>query len=190
VARPGAVKMAALGFNPIKSQMRFELATPLLMANILRWMAPETFRLSDVEAGTVGTVSVTLEKEADPAAIHVTDDSNRPLPFTIDGNTMRFFSGAPGAVHLQTGERESVYSLTVPDVAETVWKAPASVRLGVPGGAVARASATTLWPWLAALGCLGFVIEWFLYGRNSLMRVIPRASGRRLGLNLPWRKAS
>lgn len=190
VARSGTVKMAALGFNPIKSQMRFELATPLLMANILRWTAPETFRQTDVQAGTVGTVNVALEKGSDLASVHVTDDGNRPLPFTIDGNTMRFFSGAPGAVHLQTGDRESVYSLTVPDVAEAVWKPPASVRRGIPGGVAGNAPPTTLWPWLATLGCLGFVIEWFLYGRNSLMRVIPRATGSRLGLKIPWRKAS
>ena len=38
--------------------MKYELATPLLIANILRWMAPETFRRWEVQAGTVGTVNV------------------------------------------------------------------------------------------------------------------------------------
>ncbi|MEQ1948866.1 MAG: VWA domain-containing protein [Bryobacteraceae bacterium] len=189
VARAGAVKMAALGFNPVKSNMRFELATPLLMANILRWMEPEAFREADVQASTVGTMSVALEKGTDPNAVHVVDGNNRPLPFTLDGNTLHFFSGAPGAVHLQSGTRESVYSLTVPDVAEATWKPAASVRRGVPGLGSGGTSSPALWPWLAALGGLGFLIEWFLYGRNSVMRVIPRSSAR-AAFKLPWRKAS
>jgi len=190
VARPGVTKMAALGFNPVKSNMRFELATPLLMANLLRWMAPDAFRETDVQAGTVGTMNVALEKGVDASTIHVTDANKRPLPFTVEGNALRFFSGAPGAVHLESAGRDSVYSLTVPDVAEAAWKPPASVHRGLPGGAGGGSSSATLWPWLAALGGLGFVVEWFLYGRNSIMRVIPRRTGNLLNFKLPWRKAS
>ncbi|MEQ1887146.1 MAG: BatA and WFA domain-containing protein [Bryobacteraceae bacterium] len=189
VARAGTVKMAALGFNPVKSNMRFELATPLLMANILRWMEPEAFRESDVQASTVGTMSVALEKGTNPNSVHVVDGSKRPLPFTLDGNTLHFFSGAPGAVHLQTGARESVYSLTVPDVAEATWKPAAGVRRGVPGLGSGGTSSPALWPWLASLGAIGFLVEWFLYGRNSVMRVVPRASIKEV-FKLPWRKAS
>ena len=69
VERPGAVKMAALGFDPVRSAMKYDLATPLLMANLLRWMAPEVFRRSDVQAGTVGTVNVTLEKRRQPGEL-------------------------------------------------------------------------------------------------------------------------
>ena len=146
VARAGAVKMAALGFNPVKSNMRFELATPLLMANILRWMEPDAFRESDAQAGTVGMMTAALEKGADAASIHITDSNKRPLPFTVEGNELHFFSGAPGAVHLQTGGRESVYSLTLPDVAEAAWKPAASVRKGLPGGLGGGTSSPVLWP--------------------------------------------
>ena len=69
VERPGAVKMAALGFDPVRSTMKYDLATPLLIANLLRWMAPEIFRRSDVQAGTVGTVNVALEKGVNPASV-------------------------------------------------------------------------------------------------------------------------
>ncbi len=36
--------MVVLGFHPALSAMRYELATPLLFANVLRWVAPATFR--------------------------------------------------------------------------------------------------------------------------------------------------
>ncbi|MDE3195424.1 MAG: VWA domain-containing protein, partial [Acidobacteriota bacterium] len=41
VARDG---MVVIGFNPFAGSMRYELATPLLLANILRYEAPDVFR--------------------------------------------------------------------------------------------------------------------------------------------------
>ncbi len=44
VARDGKPKIVVLGFHPALSAMRYELATPLLFANLLRWMSPELFQ--------------------------------------------------------------------------------------------------------------------------------------------------
>ena len=53
--------MVVLGFNPVRSGMKYQLTTPLLFANIIRWMAPDAFRSWELTAGTVGTVDVDLE---------------------------------------------------------------------------------------------------------------------------------
>src|SRR5712691_7962252 len=175
VARPGSRKIVVMGFHPVRSSMKYELATPLLVANILRWMAPDTFRRWEVQAGTVGTVNVAVEKDTTPASVRVVTEDNRPLPFTIDGNVLRFFSGAPGTVRVLTGDREVVYSLTLPDVGETAWRVPQNARRGVPRGAARAVSATDLWPWLALLGGLGLLIDWLLFGRSRAFRL--RAAG-------------
>ena len=44
VARPGKPKVVVIGFHPAHSAMRYELTTPLLFANMLRWIAPDIFR--------------------------------------------------------------------------------------------------------------------------------------------------
>jgi hypothetical protein len=183
----GDPKEVVIGFHPARPSMKFQLATPLLFANILRWMLPGNYRRSEVQAGTVGTVTVPLEGNTNPARIHVLDESNRPLPFSQDADSLRFFSGAPGTVRVQIGDREMAYSLTLPDVADTLWHAPAGVRTGVPRAAPADAVATDLWPWLAVLGGLGLLADWLLYGRSRAFRL--RAS--RMGAPLmQWRKAS
>ena len=164
-------KLAVLGFHPGQASMRYQLATPLLIANILKWMAPETFRTREVQAGTVGLVSVPVGQGADPAAIRVLDEKQRPLPFTIKDDTLQFFSGAPGAVSVVTGDRESVYSLTLPDVAEAVWHPPANVHRGIPRAAEMPAPPVDIWPWLAVLGALGLLLDWLLYGRSRLYRL-------------------
>ena len=185
----GGVKQVVVGFQPGSPSMKYELATPLLAANILRWIAPEVFRSREVQAGTVGTISVPVGRDADPASIRVLDENQRPLPFTIQGDTLQFFAGAPGGVSVLNGDRETVYSLTLPDVAEAVWKPPTTVRHGIPRAAELEAPPSDIWPWLAALGGLGLLIDWLLYGRSRLYRL--RASMTAPGVTrIRQRKAS
>jgi hypothetical protein len=186
VARPGAPKIAVLGFHPVKSSMKYELATPLLIANTLRWMAPDVFRTREVQAGTVGTVTVPVERGTDPATVRVVTEENRPLPFTIEENVLRFFSGAPGTVRVLTGDRELVYSLTLPDVAESLWRPPATVHKGIPRSSGDGISTTDIWPWFAVVGALGLLLDWLLFGRSRAYRL--RAT--KTAIASMWRKAS
>ena len=190
VQRQAAVKMAALGFDPVRSAMKYDLATPLLIANLLRWMAPEVFRRSDVQAGTVGTVNVTLDKGVNPATVKVLGDDQRPLPFTIEGNRLQFFAGAAGNVRVVTGDRETVFSLTLPDVGDVTWRPPADVARGVRRSLVESSSAPNPWPWLALAGGLGLLADWLLYGRKQIVRLAPRAASPSLVERLRRRKAS
>jgi hypothetical protein len=41
--------------------MRYELAWPLLFANLLRWISPEIFLRSEVGGASVGTVKLQVE---------------------------------------------------------------------------------------------------------------------------------
>jgi von Willebrand factor type A domain/Aerotolerance regulator N-terminal len=184
----GDAKVAVIGFQPLKTSMKYELATPVLIANILRWMSPETFRRWEVQGGSVGTVTVPVDKGVDPASMRVITEDNRPLPFTIEGDALRFFAGAPGTVRVMNRDRETVYSLTLPDVGDTLWRAPANVRHGIPRGSVTQASITDLWPWLASLGGLGLLIDWLWFGRSRALKL--RFAQTAVRAKAAWRKAS
>jgi hypothetical protein len=183
--------MVVLGFHPVRSGMKYQLTTPLLFANIIRWMAPDAFRSWELTAGTVGTVDVELESEIDPGSIRVQTEEGRPLPFTVEGKTLRFFTGAPGVVRVLTGDRELVYSLTLPQPGDTVWKPSAAelrqgVKLGLPGRAPLGPTSRDLWHWLALAGAAGLLADWILYGRID--RRMRAATGAVPGAG--WRKAS
>ena len=185
VARPGKPKIVVFGFDPAQPPMKYELATPLLFANIIRWMAPDVFTSYEVNAGTVGTVNVELETESDPGAIQVTTENGSRLPFTLEGSTLRFFSGAPGVIRVSTGNRELVYSLTLPQAGDATWK-PQGVRTGIPRRTDFSPGSRDIWQWLALLGALGFILDWYLFGRAT--RALP---ARRAVAGTPaWRKAS
>jgi len=184
-ARSGNPKTIVLGFHPVRAGMKYELTTPLLMANIVRWMAPDVFRSWQLTAGTVGTVDAQLESEADPSTVRVQTEDGKVLPFTVEGKTVRFFAGAPGIVRVLTGDRELVYSLTLPQPGDVVWK-PTGVRQGMPSRAPYEPSAKDIWQWLAVLGAAGLIADWILFGRMrrgwvAATQMIPK---------MPWRKAS
>lgn len=180
-------KLVVFGFHPMKSAMRYTLAAPLLFANLLHWTAPEVFRRSEIHAGTVGAVEVDLETK--PERVAVLDERNQPVPFSVEGEKLRFFSGQPGQVRVLEGELERVYSLTLPDVAHGLWQAPETALQGVPAARESIIPWRELWPWLAALGALGLWLEWVLFADRRRLRVfrIPRAATR---MPKPLRRAS
>jgi hypothetical protein len=187
LARPAA-KTILLGFQPLRSSLRYELATPLLFANALRWLAPESFLRWELQAASVGTVSTTLD-ESIGNKIKVLDEQGQPLPFTREGNSLRFFAGSPGTVRLTDGQRETVYSLTLPEAGETDWVWPATIRRGVPRASSFAPSSRELWYGLAVLGALGLVLEWLFFGLGR--RMIPSLRpGSVPAMNSPLRKAS
>lgn len=189
--RPDQPRLVVLGFHPFRTALKYDLATPLLFANILRWMSPEIFRRWEVYAGSPGAVTVDLDENTGPGSIRVVTEKGTPLPYTVENGSLRFFAGAPGTVRVLTGDREMVYSLTLPDVAEAVWKPPANVRRGVPHGFAQAAQPAELWPWLALLGALGLLTDWLLFGRARSFRLPPGSIVRGgVGRHFRWRKAS
>jgi hypothetical protein len=185
VARAGTPKMVVLGFHPIRSGMKYQLTTPLLFANIIRWMEPDAFRSWELTAGAAGTVNVELESETDPTKVRVQTEDGKSLPFTIDGKTLRFFTADPGIVRVIAGDRELVYSLTLPQPGDTVWQ-PSGIKLGLPGRAPAGPLSRDTWQWLAIAGAVGLLADWILFGRID--RGLRAASGA--PPNQLWRKAS
>jgi hypothetical protein len=177
LARPGKPKLVALGFHPMLSRVRYELATPLLFANILGWFAPQIFQHWELNAGNVGSVTVPLAQDTDLSEIRVTDASGAPLPFTIRGQAVRLFSGNPGIIRVMTGGRELVNSLTLPDVADTQWAPPQSARHGLSNQIRVGTRSRDWWQVLALAGGLGLLIEWLLFGQRRAspqMVLLPR----------------
>ena len=170
VAREARPRIVVLGFHPGRAALRFELATPLLFANILRWMRPELFRGWELNAGSAGAVSVPLGSEAAGAEVKVLAEYGSPLPFTVQGRELRFFAGTPGTIRVLAGDRERVFSLTLPEVAAASWTPPAGARRGVPAAAATPAAYAELWPWLALLGGAVLAAEWGWFGRRRARR--------------------
>ena len=169
VARPTNPKIVTIGFQP--AAIRYELATPLLFANIFRWMEPDTFLEKQINTQPVGTVNVSVAPGTDPATIRVLRPDGTPIPFTIQGESVHFYSGTPGSVRVLTGDRESIYSLSLPELADSKWAVPDGARKGLPTFRE-TASSHDIWQGLAVLAAAILLFEWIRWGRAS-KRVSP-----------------
>jgi hypothetical protein len=176
VARPGKPKIAVIGFHPALSAMRYELSTPLLFANLLRWMAPQIFRRWELNAGSVGTVRAPLDPDARTSDARVVREDGGRVPFTIRDHALHFFTATPGTVRVLAEDRELVYSLTLPQLWESKWEIPPETRRGIPKYPAPLRGAADLWQWLALLGGAGLLAEWIMFGRlrRGMIRVSKR----------------
>jgi hypothetical protein len=184
-AQPGRPNIAVLGFHPARTVMRYTLATPLLFANLVRWVSPEIFRRSEFSATSVGVIQLALDPASPPPAaedVRVTTDGDKAVPFTLDGRTLSFFAGAPGTVRVVAGDREYDYSLTLPEMADTRWTPPSTARRGLPHFVVTAEAVSDIWPWLAILGGAALLGEYLLFARfrrtRAAARPVPIAARR------------
>jgi hypothetical protein len=177
-------RMVVFGFHPMRSQLRYELAIPLVFANALRWTAPSSFERWEMYAESVGSVTVPLE--SGPAdGVRVTASDGSVVPFTIQGSTLRFFSGQTGTVRVVTPAGEQVHSLVLPGVPEVSWQPPASVKRGIPAGQSGPPLPRDVWQWLALAGGLGLLLEWLWFSPTTGHSGITRGPDRRIVASNP-----
>ena len=178
-------RMAVIGFHPSDAGLRYELATPLLIANLLRWLAPESFRNLDFSASSAGTVNAELPENVAPESVRIIGQDGQTLPFSLTGRSLHFFSGKPGIFRVLAGSHESVYSLSLPGMWTRKWDVPANARHGIPAFRETLGNPRDLWQLLALLGAGVFILEWVLFGRTTRMVRRPEAAPKKR-----WMKAS
>jgi Aerotolerance regulator N-terminal len=170
VADDGRTRSVVMGFDPFAGAMRYELTTPLLLANILRWVAPDVFRDVDVGTQSAGAIAVPIQSR-DQGAVEVMTEAGARLPYNVRDRSVQFFAGEAARVRVIAGNSERVFSLTLPEMWDVKWKPPANVRHGIPAWNDALRRNRDWWPWLAALGAAILIGEWVAYGRYSPLRL-------------------
>jgi hypothetical protein len=171
VSDDGKTRSVVMGFDPFAGAMRYELTTPLLLANILRWVAPDVFRDVDVGTQSAGAIATPVQSRDRAGAVEVLTDSGARLPFNVRDRSIEFFAGQASRVRVITGNSERVFSLTLPEMWDVKWTVPANVRHGIPAWNDALRRNRDWWPWLAVLGAFVLLGEWIAYGRYSPVRL-------------------
>ena len=154
------------GFHPVRAGLEKHLATPLLFANVLAWLLPDTFRVTKVVARAPGLVELPLA-EADEETVRFESSGDPALTWVVSQGHLRFYTAQPGAVAVRTSSRESHFALTLPEAAVNQWKPPPGILRGVPTPPAVDLRHAALWPWLAAIALLALGFEWSIFGRRS-----------------------
>ncbi|MCP5109948.1 MAG: hypothetical protein GY953_03840, partial [bacterium] len=65
-------KVALFGFHPGAGTLRFDLASPLLFASLLRWFEPELFAQWELRAAGTGAIEVPIDENVTAEQVEVT----------------------------------------------------------------------------------------------------------------------
>jgi hypothetical protein len=173
--------MAVIGFDPLSGEARLDLTTPLLFANLLRWISPAVFRSVELAAERVGAVSMPLDPGEPPDRIRIFDERGMSVPFVAAKQTLQLFASAPEVLRVTSEGRERTLSVALPDVAAFEWKPPSNTATGLPVHSRFAPAALDLWRWLALVGGLGLFLEWTLFGRQRFPKrqIVGPESARR-----------
>ena len=180
-ARRTQPRRAIIGFDPAAGEMRFEVTTPLLFADLLEFLDPTAFRTLTLTAESVGLASLSLDPAEQKGPLTVTGDHGAILPFSRRAKTLQFFVDRPSTAHITSAQRERVISLRLPAVADKTWHPPTATPQGLPAASYFVPPAQDLWKWLAVAAAACLLFEWFFFGpsrRLTRLRTAPRPSAR------------
>jgi hypothetical protein len=172
--RKDSPSLAVIGFDPFSGELRFRVTTPLLLANLLRWLRPEAFQHWEISARQVGAAALPLERDQDPQSLSIADEHGMAVPFTIRNHTLQLFVSKPSVIRVSSEHEQRVLSLTLPDVAAYPWRVSATAE-GLPSSHLGQLS-IDLWKWLALAGALVVLVEWILFGPRGRRLVSYRAT--------------
>lgn len=162
----GDESFVVIGFDPFGGDFANRVAGPLLLANAVRWFAPEVFRVAEFRAESPGSVELNLAP-ATRDEIRVDTTSGAPPAWIYEEGRLRLFSPERTSARVTTPYASSRLSLELPESAAAIWTPPESVLRGVPGAASGGVSAgMLLWPWLATLAAALLALDWALSGRG------------------------
>ena len=163
-------KLAAIGFDPLDGPARFEVTTPLLFANLLRWSLPDIFQPVAIEAERMGAIAIPLDPGERADRVRVIDQQGAPLPFLATRKSIELFVERPQVLRIVSGAGQRTVPVVLPDVAQLAWTPPASAAIGLPAPLPIAPVAIDLWQVLAVLGALGWFAEWLLFGRQRKLK--------------------
>ncbi len=178
VTRAGQLKpkVAVIGFDPAIGELRYEVSTPLLFADLLQWLDPKAFLTLAGTAQQIGLVSLGLDAAEQHGSLQVTGDGGAAIPFTRHGDTLQVFAARPTTLRVASVDRERVIELRLPSIGDRTWRVPFGSMTGLPALARFAPGAKDLWKWFALAGAAGLLLEWVLFGapRRSRSRNKPQ----------------
>lgn len=166
-AQGRSVPQVAWGFHPLLSEMRFEVTTPLLFANTFRWLVAASALPDEISIGAAGSVLLADLDSSEGGDLQVVDSRGSAMPVSRGKDGWQFFAGSTGLYRVKQGHRESIVSLTLPEVPGAVWEPPKEkVLAGIPAGSSVEPP-PRWWPWLAAAGLLFLLLDAILFDRRG-----------------------
>ena len=160
-------KRVVFGFNFSNNALQNTPTTPLLFANTMRWIFPDSYRSSELRAQSPGLIEVDIGDTAE-GNIDVHSDKSHDIPWSYRSGRLRLFTSTPGNIVVDTPTVRTHLAVVLPGMHRGRWDPPEGVLRGVPPPAIDQnTEPVILWPVLGVLALFFLLLEWKLFGRTA-----------------------
>lgn len=175
-------RVAVLTFDPRNSDMPLQVSFPILFANLIDWLTPNTVIDSDSDIIRPGD-PVIIRPDVGVTGVAVRDPEGSVFRAVVGEGGARFLATDLPGVYTVSDQNGVVGQFAVNAFAgdESQIAPQANITVGQSPLTAAERDAVgqrELWPWLAALAMLVLLIEWWAYHRRQ---VLPGNSGAVIG---------
>ncbi|MFZ5916747.1 MAG: vWA domain-containing protein [Chloroflexota bacterium] len=173
-------RVAVLAFDLHRSDLPLQVAFPILMSNLIGWLAPGSGAEVPLQVAPGAAVSLSLPPEVEAVAVRRPDGSTARLE--PEDRRVTFADTAQLGVYQFTWGEDARASLAVNlfAPAESDIRPAGSLPLvgaGEGGEAAPQQARREWWPSLAWLALALLTVEWLVYHRASLTRLWGRVKG-------------
>jgi hypothetical protein len=161
------VRLVGFTFSLADSDLGLRSSFPVLMNNIITWLAPspQETGIASVSAGTAVTLLVTPG-----ALVTVTHPSGMIAEYELRENTLLFRDTMEAGIYTVRGaDFSDLFAVTLAssDESNLTPRYPADESLGETGILTEREPGRQIWQWLAALALLLLVADWIIWARRT-----------------------
>ncbi len=172
----GGRRVAVLTFRLQDSDLPLQLAYPILMANLIEYLAPaQQFSAPD---GLRPGETLTIKPRSGESAIAIDDpDGVRYQAPTTEAGVLFVNTDKLGLYTVVSNQSViGQFAVNLFNPAESDIKPAASIRVGrsdVAATAREEPGQLEIWPWLAALALALLLLEWWVYHRGTTLPAAP-----------------
>ncbi|KAA3645638.1 MAG: VWA domain-containing protein [Chloroflexi bacterium] len=177
----GGRKVAVVGFDLRDSDLPLQITFPILFGNLANYLSPGL--PFDASAGLQPGEGLNIRPFGNSRTVQITTPSRAISEFQFDTNGLLYTDTQETGIYtIRAGEEAHTFAVNLFSSAESNLSPQTEVQIGRTEIGPTSESALgelELWPWLAGLGLLILLVEWWVYqGRQ----IDPQVWRQRLGL--------
>jgi hypothetical protein len=164
-------RVAVIAFDLHDTDLPLQITFPILMANLLNYLAPA--QAFSAPNGLRPGETLSIRPGAGDTTIAITDPNGQS--YTAPAATSVLFANTEtlGFYSVKSNQRAlGVFAVNLFNPTESNIRPAASVRVGqsaITAAAREELGQYEIWPWLAGLGLLVLFIEWWVYQRGTTL---------------------
>jgi hypothetical protein len=165
-AKGAEPRRAMLGFDPVDEKVRYEVTTPLLFINLVRWLTAGRIAPTEIAVAHAGAAQIELAPGETLDDVQMIPGGIGKTPIADRDQSVHLYAAHPLDLKYFHQGRKQQLAIALPEIAQRQWR-PAESQIA---DLAPRIDSRAWWRWFIILGLAVMLLEWWLFGQSSFPR--------------------